>query len=52
LEGVLKGVKGFFGLIKGVFTGGWGDVVAGIKGFVGGTEGWFQKFVDWGHYEI
>lgn len=43
---VLKGIGGFFGLIKEFFSGGWGEITAGIKAFVGGAEGWFGKLVE------
>jgi hypothetical protein len=33
-------------LLKGLFKGGWEGIIAGIKGFVQGADGWFWTFLD------
>lgn len=43
---LLKGIGGFFGLVKGIFSGGWAEITNGLKLFVEDTGTWFAKFFD------
>jgi hypothetical protein len=43
---VIKGIGGFFVTLKTMFSGGWEGIVAGIKGFVQGADGWFWTLLD------
>jgi tape measure domain-containing protein len=45
---VLKGVGGFFGLIKELFSGGWSEITSGLRLFVDDVGTWFAKIVDQG----
>jgi SLT domain-containing protein len=43
---LLKGIGGFFGLLKELFSGGWTSIVNGLKLFVDDAGTWFAKFLD------
>jgi tape measure domain-containing protein len=43
---LLKGIGGFFELIKSVFSGGWTSIVNGLKLFVSDAGTWFATFLD------
>lgn len=42
---LLKGIGSFFVLIKDLFTGGWSEIITGIKNFATGSGAWFGDFV-------